>query len=187
MSIHRQFATLFAIALPILAACTDTPFEPEPAANGAPAVAVKPDSTPLATLNAANIIEDEFYDLTGSTTVFTCDDGRESEEIRLEGGVRYRSWFIALPNSAGVYISRRWPAGLRGIGLTTGDDYRVIERELQWSFQKDAALVGGERETWSLRNRKTGQLFQLSYRLFYRFDAEGNLVKERQLERTTCK
>ena len=169
-----------AASLALLAACDSTPTQP---------------ATTPATLKASATVDpglirhaDEYlYDLTDRTVSLGCEDGGESELVRLRGFIAEKSSHIQLPN--GTVLTRRQtrPVDLWGIGLTTGQEYEVINRLDSHDSYADRGVLGTSREIWELRNRTTGGLFHLTYAVFYSMDADRNLIAHREQERSACR
>ena len=95
-----------------------------------PAHAV-PQSTALTATSANGAVrwvDEQLYDLTDALVAYPCGEGY-TEQIRLEGKVFTRFTFM-FNESGGVHaFTQSMPVDLRGIGLTSGAEYRVTERE----------------------------------------------------------
>jgi hypothetical protein len=73
-------------------------------------------------------VGEHVYDLTDALVAYPCGDGY-TEQIRLEGKV-FTRYTLTADGSGGVHsLTQSMPVDLRGIGLTSGAEYRVTERE----------------------------------------------------------
>ncbi|MDF1503911.1 hypothetical protein [Roseisolibacter sp. H3M3-2] len=111
------------------------------------------------------------------------------EWITLSGSVVERRNFVSTgqPGTGGetIAVSHTRPLDLRGVGETTGHEYRVDDRDSyrQESFEGSGGVI---RHTMRARNLVTGDAYLLQYAQRWNFDAEGNLVTHREMERADC-
>jgi hypothetical protein len=169
-----------AASLALLSACDSAPTQP---------------ATPAVTLTANATVDpglirgvDEYVnDLTDRTVTLGCEDGTESELVRLRGSIAEKVTHIQLPNGTVLYRRESRPVDLSGVGLSTGQEYEVINRLNSHDSYADRGVLGTSREVWELRNRTTGALFHLTYAVFYSMDADRNLISHREQERSACR
>ena len=170
-----------AAATLLLGACADGP--------AAPTVASAPRLDLAGENGAQRYTYDELYDFGGDSYVhFTCEDGTESEPVQLFGQIFERYTFMRTPSGGLHYVSSTMPVGLHGIGLVSGQEYRVVEREHS-SVHYDENDVGGGslHETVTLRAQDTHETFGITYLVQWRFAGSGEMIVNRWKERETCK
>ena len=176
--ISRRLAGVFALVL--LAACDSTSTAPSQ-------VSLVPGAN--ATIDGELIRGvDEFpNDLTDRTVSLGCEDGSESEVVRLRGFIIERYTHIQLPTGTVITRHEARPDGLWGVGLTSGDEYDVINRLNRRDIYADRGIIGTSREEWTLQNRRTRALFTLTYAVRYAMDADRNLIAHREQEHSACR
>jgi len=171
----------FAAAALLLGACADTPTAP--AATSAPQLNVAGEN------GAFRYTHDELYDFAGdSYTQFTCEDGTESEPIQLFGQLFERYTFMQTPSGRVQYVSSTMPVGMYGVGLVSGQGYRVVEREQMTVHYDENDKGGGSlHETLILRAKDTRETFGITYLVQWRFAGPGDMIVNRWKELETCK
>jgi hypothetical protein len=171
---------LAAAAALLLGACADLPTA-SPAA-GAPRLDVAGDN------GALRYTYDELYEFTGDSYVrFTCFDGTESEPVQLFGQIFERYTFMRTPSGQLQYVSSTMPVGLYGVGLVSGQEYRVVEREQSSvHYDEDGKGGGSLHETISLRARDTHETFGITYLVRWKFAESGDMIVNRWKELETC-
>jgi|SoiMetStandDraft_2_1073263.scaffolds.fasta_scaffold241248_2 hypothetical protein len=87
-------------------------------------------------IGADREVVERFSDFTDVLVSYPCGDGY-TEQIRMEGQI-FERFTITRDGSGGLHArTHTMPIGLRGIGLTSGAEYRVTERE-QGAFNQGA-------------------------------------------------
>ena len=182
----RARATLLApaLALSLLAACDTSAVAP----TAAPTSAAPFATVSLANDNGAIRHVDEFRsDFTDRIIILGCEDGTLNEIVRLSGGVIEKWTYMQLPTGTVIGRHEVRPDGLTGVGLESGDEYDVLHRVNWRDIYADKGIKGVHRETWEVKNRRTGQVFGLTYVLGYQMDADRNLIVHREQEHVTCR
>ena len=171
---------LAAAAALLLGACADLPTASP--ATGAPRLDVAGDN------GALRYTYDELYEFTGDSYVqFTCFDGTESEPVQLFGQIFERYTFMRTPSGQLQYVSSTMPVGLYGVGLESGQEYRVVEREQSSvHYDEDGKGGGSLHETISLRARDTHETFGITYLVRWKFAESGDMIVNRWKELETC-
>ena len=84
---------------------------------------------------AQRTVEESLYDLSDSVFRFACsDDGEplpidEGEAVRLEGNI-FERLSVLYDGAGGLhYTLDTMPVGMRGVGLTSGEEFRVSEKQ----------------------------------------------------------
>jgi hypothetical protein len=178
--------TSFARRLPfaavlLLGACADA--ATAPTAVGAPRLAVVGEN------GARRFTQDELYDFGGDGVVqFTCEDGTQSEPVQLFGTLFERYTFTQTPSGGLHYLSSTMPVGLHGVGVVSGQEYRVVERAHSAAhYDEDDQGGGSLHETLILRARDTRETFGITYLVQWRFAGSGDMTVNRWKERETCR
>jgi hypothetical protein len=78
------------------------------------------------------------------------------------------------------------PIGVRGVGETSGEEYRVREAEHATYSQKAGGATGSFRQTLRLAGRDSGRRFRLVSFGHYAVNANGELVVDRSELRLEC-
>ena len=176
----RQVSMLAALAM-LLAACDRLPTMPNEAADGRPALGMAP------TGSAERLLEEHLYDMSDTYTQVTCPDGTESELVRLEGQI-YERLTLLWDAAGGIHVRLgTMPVGLRGVGVTTGEEYRVFERDHLVGNQLMAGNVGSYRQSFGLVAEKPGASFVVSISGNYRLEPTGEVVVDRERVSVECK
>ena len=122
MSLHSLRVASAALLIVALGACDRAPTSPARVVSAA------------AALNATDAngverrVEERLSDFTGSLVAYPCGDGY-TEQILLEGQV-FTRYTVTWSASGGVHsLTQSMPVGLRGVGLTSGAEYKITERE----------------------------------------------------------
>jgi len=181
MKPYRRQAALLAASI-LLAACGDTPAQPSEH---------RLQASPLARAAAGSTqrtVEERLIDMGDipNHTRIDCEDGRASELVRLEGHIYERT--IYQVNAAGTYHVTRhtMPIGLRGVGATSGEEYRVREADHGTHTQRATGATGSFRQTLRLVGRDSGRRFLLVFSGHYAVNANGELVVDRSALRLEC-
>jgi hypothetical protein len=172
----RQFLAIMASTLAV-AACQDTPTE------------VAADDVRFAN---ERTVEEALYDLTGSYTSFPCDEHGDSLElgegelISLAGQVFERTMFVRDGAGQFHFTVHTMPVNLTGIGVTSGERFRIIERENMVVNQRGEASTGSIHTTLKLVG-ETGRTFWLRFTYSYRIGNDGALLRERTDTSIVCR
>ena len=176
----RVASVAIAASIVLLGACDSSPTQPKTA----PALLAGNVSARAAQIGD---YDEYFNDLTDRTVALGCEDGSESELVRLRGGIIERSKYVQLPTGTVVTRHESWPEGLWGIGEQSGQEYDVNLRVQAHDTYADRGITGHSREVWELRNRATKALYHLTYAVRYVMDEDRNLVVHRWRERVACR
>ena len=142
---------------------------------------------------AQRTVQESLYDLSDSVFRFACsDDGEllpidEGEAVRMEGKIFER--LSVLYDGAGGYhyMLDTMPVGMRGIGLTSGEEFRVSESSHTVANNRLAGGVGAYRQTLKMVGRDTQRTFWLVAYGNYVISAEGLIRTSRDVLRLECK
>jgi hypothetical protein len=181
MSSYPRLAALLAASV-LIAACGETPLQPSGHRLQPP---------PLAQAAAGpteRTVEERLYDLSDipTLTMIECEDGTASELVQLEGQIYERT--VYLTDATGAYHVTRhtMPIGLRGVGETSGEEYRVRQAERGTYNQTATGATGSFRQTLRLVGRESGSSFLLAFYGHYAVNANGELVVDRSELRLEC-
>jgi hypothetical protein len=178
----RRVLQLAATAL-LLAGCENAPLEPTLAA----------DDPVFAVAAGERVVEEYIYDLTGSAFSFACNDQGEpidpelGELVYLEGKVMERVVYREDADGNYSFKLKVMPIGLSGVGETSGERFRVIERGRSVAHETELAGWGNYKFVQKLVGRDTGRTFKLVWAGNYYFKKDGSLERERYRERVVCK
>ena len=181
----RARAAVLALACSLVAACDTSAVAPS---ADAPATVAPLASVSLSRNGGAIRHVDEYpSDLTDRIVILGCDDGTLNEIVRLRGGIIEKWTYMQLPNGTVISRHEARPDGLSGVGLESGDEYDVLHKVNWRDMYADRGVKGVHRETWQVKNRRTGQVFGLTYVLGYQMDADRNIIVHREQEHVTCR
>jgi hypothetical protein len=177
----RRIAPAVSLLL-LLAACDAAPLAPTGSgtARPAPRTSAAADEADRPSWEAVEVLED-------FTVTLYCADGGQSESVRLTGQIAHRSTFKQTPAGVVLALDQSRPLTLAGVGVESGQPYRVVYREHDWGHYGEAGISGLNRETWTLRNLVTHATFTLTYAIRYAFDENGELTVSREREHAGCK
>ena len=122
----------------------------------------------------------------GVTTYFFCEDGTVSEGVALEGHLFVRNSTTATPSGTYILTSHSMPVGLRGTGLTTGQEYRVREQSHYAVSQREVGYAGTFRNVFELTGRESMDTFKLVTIAHFVITPDGEVVVERQTVNSEC-
>ena len=154
-----------------------------------------PTEAPLedAQLSSNRMLFEHTYDLTGSLFRFACDESGdplptdEGEYIAVEGQVFERMMVVYNEGGYGYHFQiNTMPVNLRGTGLTSGERFRIIERDQLVANQRGDANSGSYHTTMKMVG-ETGRTFWMRFGGSYRIGSDGELVRERHTESVICK
>jgi hypothetical protein len=172
---HRPIRT-FLLSLTAslgLAACEVDPTGPGQLPAPQATLAVQPGSGVWRSTSTWN------SNLSGTYFQFSCDDGYESEMVRLEGVIRHRLTLMD-DGAGGFHFQWHYDAGgARGVGEDSGDVFRVVYQQNETFNQSGAARTGTFRTTRRLISTGSGRGFRMVSAGKYIVDANGTLVIDR--------
>jgi len=176
----RQVPKLTALVM-LLAACDRLPSAPNEAAAERPAL------NTATTGSAERLVEEHLYDMTDSYFQVECPDGTLSELVALEGKI-YERLTILWDAAGSLHVQAgTMPVGLRGVGVTTGEEYRVFERDHFAGNQLMSGGVGSYRESYGLVARQGGPSFVVSISGNYKVLPTNEFVVDRERVSVECK
>ena len=142
---------------------------------------------------AQRTVQESLYDLSDSVFRFACsDDGEplpidEGEEVRMEGKIFERLSLVHDGAGGYHYTLDTMPVGMRGVGLTSGEEFRVSESSHTVANNRLAGGVGAYRQTLKMVGKDTHRTFWLVAYGNYVVSAEGLIRTSRDLLRIECK
>jgi hypothetical protein len=177
----RSFAAIAALTL-TTTACDRAPLEP--AENS---------SAPQFSNGAERSVDQALYDISGSFFVFACtDDGEvlpidQGELVEMQGQIFER--VTLMQDGAGGYhfLYHTMPVGLRGTGVTSGEEFRVIERDHGVANQRYDGNVGRYKQVFKMVGRDTGRTFWYVLSGTYLIGQDGTVKRSRDTETVQCK
>jgi len=176
-----QMLPMLAAFASLLAACDRGPTAPGEAAAERAALAAS------ASGSAERVVKEYLYDMSDSFTQVECPDGTQSELVALEGKI-YESFALVWDAAGGVHVRfGTMPVGLRGVGVTTGQEYRVFERDHFTGNQLMTGNVGSYRESFGLVAKQGGPSFVVSIKGNYKVLPTNEFVVERERVSVECK
>ena len=133
------------------------------------------------------------YDRSDSTFMFACSEDGESlpidegEPVAIQGQVFERLSLLTDAAGGYHYSLKTMPVGLRGVGLISGEEFRVIESQRQLSNQKIDKLTGSYQQMLKMVGKDTHRTFWLVVSGNYSISADGVVKATRHVERIVCK
>ncbi len=177
LSYIRRSAPLAAVLL--FAACDSQTSAPTaPASIAAIPSSVSP--------SVERTVEENLSDFSGVLTKFFCEDGTETELVALEGKLFTRTVVTINPAGAIVATSHSMPVGLRGVGVESGEEYRVKEQEHYSVSQRVIGYAGTLRDVFEMTGRESKRTFKLVTIAHFTINANGDVVVERERVRSEC-
>ena len=131
-------------------------------------------------------VAEHVVDMAGSYTMYTCADGTESELIELRGSIHHRVTWSQTPSGMMHLQEQSMPVGLRGVGVASGHEYRIVERDRMNVRLTPELQAGFYRDRWEIRNGVTGARAVLVFAVHWRFEPDGELDVSREIERAGC-
>jgi hypothetical protein len=126
-------------------------------------------------------------DMTGVVYQIVCEPGVQSEPVELHGSLVYR-FQVLTDGSGGVHInSSMRPDGLSGVGLDTGEAYRVAERDHQTWLTTQTVRSGTVISRLTMAGRESGQRFTVVHTGHFTINANGDLVAGRSDTSYECR
>jgi hypothetical protein len=160
---HRMMtgAGLIGTLMLLMSACSEVPTEP---------------ATELE-LQAATVTTTTWVeDMAGTVYQLECEPGVKGEPVALSGQIVYR-FSVVLDGTGGVHISSTGrPQGLSGVGLDSGEEYRVAEHSHESWTTSSVVSNGAYRTTLTMTGRESRQRFTVVISGHYVMNANGELV-----------
>jgi hypothetical protein len=141
---------------------------------------------------AERIVETALYDMSDSTFFFSCGPNGErlpetdGEPIDIEGQIFERISFVYDPAGGMHFNLDTMPVDLSGIGLLSGEEFRVVETDKYIANQRLAGVVGAWRQTFSLIGKDTHRSFTIVSTGSYTISAEGRPMRSRSEVSIEC-
>jgi hypothetical protein len=172
-----RFVTTLLMATLTLGACDRAPTAPTESAG--------PSGYPVSSAIVARYMEHSVSEIWGTYWQFECDDGYESEFIRLEGVVH--NWMTLLDDAAGGFHFqwRSNATGARGIGEESGEVFRVVDTDNDVYNEAGDTRTGTLRSTRRLIATGSGRGFTMVWTARY-LVADGTLLIHRQETQFEC-
>jgi hypothetical protein len=184
--ISRSVLPLIATSL-LFGACESLP------TDGADTASASPEPVAFAAAPAERTVHEAIYDLADTYFFFGCNDAGElvddfeGEMVRMEGSIFER--YTLVRDGAGGYHTtvHTMPVGLRGVGETSGEEFRVLERSHGIANQRSSGRSGTYRQELKLTGRTTHRTFWLVFSGNYTIGADDEIIVERDRERIECR
>lgn len=162
-----------------LAACQDLPTDAAPEAEAA-----------AFAMGAERLVEEAFYDVTDSYLMFPCDaEGEPVEEgelVRMEGGIFERFTVVFAPSGNIHATWHTMPVGLRGVGVDSGEPFRVKEAQHSNSVMTQTGHTASYRSVLTLVGTETGRRAAMRFAGTFRVTAQNEIIVDRETERLEC-
>lgn len=142
---------------------------------------------------AERIVLEHLYDLSDSLFSFPCSDANEllpetdGELIEVEGQV-YERLTLHTDGAEGLhYRVNTMPVGIRGVGLVSGQEFRITEDSVTIAHQRLTGLAGSYRDTFKLVGKDTHRTYWLVSKGHYVIAADGTVKVSRDTLTTECR
>jgi len=142
---------------------------------------------------AERIVLEHLYDLSDSLFTFPCSaDGEplpeeDGELIEVEGAV-YERMTLHTDGAKGLhYRVNTMPVGIRGVGLVSGEEFRITENSLTIARQRLTALSGTYQDRFKLVGKDTRRTYWLVSKGHYLIAADGTVKVSRDSFSTECR
>jgi len=171
-----------AVLAVLVGACSDAPTSP---ATGRQTPTSFPTSASAA---VERWVTENLYDYTGIEVSYPCGENGYTEFIRMEGKLFER--FTTTVNPAGGFTSliQSMPVGLRGVGLTTGAEYRITEREHGvFTSGSMGQTTSAYQHFLTISSPELGVRGTLVIGGTFTVNANGELITERPILRAQCR
>lgn len=150
-------------------------------------------SSHLARSAAEHVVEESLTDLDGVYVAFSCSaegealEPHEGELVRLHGQL-YQKSAVRRDAAGGFHVTfQTMPVGLGGIGETSGEEFRAVERQHATYNQMASGYTGAWRSEQKLTGKETGRVFWLVVSGTYRLSADGAVVVDRERQIIACR
>lgn len=142
---------------------------------------------------AERIVLEHLYDLSDSLYSFPCtDDGEplpehDGELIEVEGAV-YERMTLHTDGADGLhYRVNTMPVGIRGVGLISGEEFRITENSLTIARQRLTGLGGTYQDRFKLVGKDTHRTYWLVSKGHYVIAADGTVKVSRDGLSSECR
>ena len=146
-----------------------------------------------ATEGAERTVQETLYDFSDSFYAFACsDDGEllpetDGELIELEGHLYERITYQTDAAGGIHFLLNTMPVGIRGVGVDSGEAFRIRESEFFVASQRLAGNVGSFRQEVNLTGRDTHRSYSLVSRGHYVIGADGTITISRERLERECR
>ena len=142
---------------------------------------------------AERIVLEHLYDLSDTLFSFPCsDDGEllpeeDGELIEVEGAV-YERMTLHTDGAEGLhYQVNTMPVGIRGVGVVSGEEFRITENSLTIARQRLTGLAGSYQDRFKLVGKETRRTYWLVVKGHYVIAADGTIKVSRDSLTTECR
>jgi hypothetical protein len=142
---------------------------------------------------AERIVLEHFYDLSDSLFSFPCsDDGEllpeeDGELIEVEGQI-YERLTLHTDGAEGLhYQVNTMPVDIRGVGIVSGEEFRIKEGSIMIAKQRLSGLSGSFRDEFKLVGKTTHRTYRLVSRGHYVIAEDGTVKVSRDTLTTECR
>ena len=170
----------------IVAACT------VPTAGYGHAAANNDAVAQAANVDAERVLTQTLYDLSEGTFVFGCSAGGEllpegeGEPLILEGHILERFSLVTDPAGGVHYAVKTRPLNVRGIGETSGEDFRITESVHFVGNERLEGVTLSYRQNFKLVGNETHRAFWVVASGHYLILADGTIRLHRDDVRVEC-
>ena len=124
-------------------------------------------------------VDERFYDLSDSYFAIECSETQASELVAMQGQIFQRFTFQFNP-AGNVHVAfHSMPVGVKGVGLVSGEEYRVKEQESSVYNQNAMRSVGSYRQILKLVGVDSHSKYSLVGGGHYTINASGEISVER--------
>jgi hypothetical protein len=142
---------------------------------------------------AERTVFETLYDQSDSFYVLPCsEDGElipeaEGELIDVEGHIFERVVFLIDGTNEYHYQMRIMPVGLRGVGVTSGEEFRITEADQRVGSQRLAGGTGSYQGQLKMVGKNTHRTFWMMYGGHYNIAPDGTVKISRDDLRAECR
>lgn len=142
---------------------------------------------------AERTVFEALYDQSDSFYAFACsEDGEvipedDAELIDMEGQIYERLVFLIDGTGEYHYQMHSMPVGLRGIGVTSGEEFRVIEADHRSGSQRSAGGTGSFHGHLKMTGKDTHRTFWLRFGGHYNVAPDGTVKVSRDILSSECR
>jgi hypothetical protein len=142
---------------------------------------------------AERTVFEALYDQSDSFYSFACsEDGEvipeeDGELIDIEGQIYERLVFLTDGTGEYHYQMHSMPVGLRGIGVTSGEEFRVIEADHMSGSQRSAGGTGSFHGHMKMTGKDTHRTFWLRFGGHYNVAPDGTVKVSRDNLSQECR
>jgi hypothetical protein len=152
------------------------------------------DASSLVARSAAeHSVEESLTDFDGVYVAFACSaegealEPHEGELVRMHGQL-YQKYAVRRDAVGGFHVTfQTMPVGLGGVGETSGEEFRAVERQHATYNQTASGYTGAWRSEQKLTGKESGRVFWLLVTGTYRLSADGGVVVDRERHTVECR